>query len=68
MRCDACGWRVSRKAYDGKGECFCCWEGLMIGDREGMIRSAPVRKKRGWDGKIINAGNMKSDQKRTLES
>lgn len=30
MRCDTCGWRISKKDYEGWGECFSCFEGLMI--------------------------------------
>ena len=30
MKCDVCGWRISKKEYNGHGECFNCFEGLMI--------------------------------------
>ena len=32
MRCDTCGWRTRKEKYDGDGECFCCFEGQMIGE------------------------------------
>ncbi len=33
MKCDKCGWRMSKKDYDGWGECFSCFGGLMIEER-----------------------------------
>jgi len=35
MRCDVCGWRIAKKDYDGSGECFACFEGLMIEEPKG---------------------------------
>ena len=29
MRCDICGWRISKKDYTGDGECFACFSGEM---------------------------------------
>jgi hypothetical protein len=29
MKCDVCGWCVAERDYDGDGECFCCFEGIM---------------------------------------
>ena len=29
MKCDTCGWIISKKQYNGDGECFYCFEGLM---------------------------------------
>ena len=33
MKCDRCGWRTSKKEYNGSGECFACFDGLMIEER-----------------------------------
>ena len=30
MKCDKCGWRIAKKDYDGYGECFACFNGLML--------------------------------------
>ena len=29
MRCAVCGARYNKKTYDGSGECFACFEGLV---------------------------------------
>jgi len=50
MRCDRCGWRISRKDYDGDGECFCCFEGQMKPEiKPGRPRKLPVVRMK--DGK-----------------
>jgi len=33
MRCDTCGARYNKKTYDGQGECFSCFEGLVIEEK-----------------------------------
>jgi len=45
MRCDRCGWRISKKDYDGDGECFCCFQGGMTPEMgTGRPRKLPVVK------------------------
>lgn len=35
MRCDICKWRIRKEDYNGSGECFRCFEGLMIKENGG---------------------------------
>ncbi len=45
MRCDRCGWRISKKDYDGDGECFCCFHGGMMTEMgTGRARKLPKIK------------------------
>ena len=32
MRCDTCGWRISKKNYEGQGECYSCFDGEMMNE------------------------------------
>lgn len=34
MRCDVCGARYNKKTYDGQGECFACFEGLIVEEKK----------------------------------
>ena len=43
MKCDTCGWRTSKKDYDGDGECLRCFEGQMI-QETGRPRKLPTVK------------------------
>jgi len=29
MKCDTCGWIIAKRDYEGSGECYACFEGLM---------------------------------------
>jgi len=33
MRCDVCGAKYNKMTYDGQGECFACFEGLVINEK-----------------------------------
>ena len=34
MRCDVCGARYNKKTYNGWGECFACFEGLVVEEKQ----------------------------------
>ena len=70
MKCDKCGWRTSKKNYEGNGECFSCFEGLMIPETkrrtiEVLYSKEALKdiKKQGFDWWIIHSDEHPSRRK-----